>query len=56
MDLISLIVMLIVVGLILWLVQTYLPIDATIKRIIVIVVILFVIIWLIRALGINLTI
>jgi hypothetical protein len=50
MGLIDLIVVLIVVGVLLYLVQL-IPMDATIKRIIVIVVILFVVLWLLQALG-----
>lgn len=46
MSLISLVVLLIVVGVILWAVNTYLPIDPTIKKIINIVVIVVVCIWL----------
>jgi len=51
MSLISLIVTLIVVGVLLWLVQRYIPMDATIKRIITIVVIVAVCIWLLSLLG-----
>jgi len=46
MSLISLVVVLIVVGVLLWLVQRYIPMDATIKKIITIVVIVVVCIWL----------
>jgi hypothetical protein len=46
MSLISLIVVLIVVGVLLYLVQRYIPMDATIKQIITIVVIIVVCLWL----------
>ena len=48
----SLIITLIVIGVLLWLVTTYIPMDATIKRIIVVVVIICVVIWLMTAFGI----
>ena len=46
MSLISLVVILIVVGVLLYLVNVYIPMDAMIKRIINIVVIVAVCIWL----------
>ena len=53
MDLISVLVVLIVVGVILWLVQTYIPMPAPIKTIITVVVVLFLCIWLLRLFGIG---
>jgi hypothetical protein len=47
MDLIQLVVILIVVGVLLWLAETYIPMDAQIKRIMRIVVIVAVVLWLI---------
>lgn len=46
MPLISLVITLIVVGVLLWLVNAYIPMDANIKRILNIVVIVVVVIWL----------
>ena len=46
MSLISLVIVLIVVGVLLWLVNTYIPMDAMIKKIINIVVIIAVCLWL----------
>jgi hypothetical protein len=43
--------MLIVIGVILWVVNTYIPMDATIKKILNVVVVLFVIFWLLQAFG-----
>lgn len=51
MSLVSLVVALIVVGVLLWLVNTYIPMQATIKRIINIVVIVAVCIWLLSVFG-----
>jgi len=47
MDLISLVVTLIVVGVLLWLITTYIPLDATIRKIIIAVVVIAVVLWLI---------
>ena len=46
MSLISLVVVLIVVGVLLWLVNTYIPCDPKIKTIINIVVVIVVCVWL----------
>ncbi len=53
MDLISLVVILIVVGVLLWLVNTYIPMDGKIKNILNIVVVVVVVIWLL-SLFVNL--
>ncbi len=53
MDLISIIVVLVVVGVILWLVQTYIPMPAPIKTMITVVVVLFLCVWLLRLFGIG---
>src|ERR1039457_3506988 len=45
MSLISLILTLIVIGVLLWLINTYIPMDAKIKKIINIVVVVAVILW-----------
>lgn len=52
MSLITLIVVLVVVGVILWLVNTYIPMDAKIKQILNIVVIIVVVLWLLSVFGI----
>ena len=52
MSLISLVLTLIVVGVLLWLVNTYLPMDAKIKKILNIVVVICVVVWLLFAFGI----
>ena len=44
---------LIVVGVLLWLVNTYIPMDAKINRILDIVVVIAVVIWLLQAFGLN---
>ena len=52
MSLISLVVTLIVVGVLLWLVNAYIPMDGKIKKILNIVVVICVVIWLLYAFGI----
>lgn len=52
MSLITLVVILIVVGVLLWLVESYIPMDAQIKRIIQAVVIIAVVLWLLSVFGI----
>ena len=47
MDLISLIVILVVVGVILWLVNTYVPMQPQIKKILNVAVVIFVLLWLV---------
>ncbi|MEO7867041.1 MAG: Thivi_2564 family membrane protein [Candidatus Eisenbacteria bacterium] len=51
MPLMSLVVTLIVVGVLLWLVNTYIPMDGKIKRILNIVVVIAVVLWLLSAFG-----
>jgi len=52
MPLINLVVVLIVVGVLLWLVNTYIPMDRKIKQILNIVVVIVVVIWLLQVFGV----
>jgi hypothetical protein len=52
MDLISLVVTLIVVGVLLWLVNNYIPMDGQIKRLLNAVVVISTVIWLLNAFGV----
>ena len=52
MTLIGLIVTLAVVGVLLWLVNTYIPMEANIKKIINVVVIVVICLWLVTLFGI----
>ena len=52
MSLISLVVTLVVVGIVLWLINTYIPMDAKIKKILNIVVVICVVLWLLSAFGV----
>jgi hypothetical protein len=51
MSLISLVILLIVVGVLLWVVNTYIPMEPTIKKIINVVVIVVVCLWLLTVFG-----
>jgi hypothetical protein len=51
MSLITVIVTLIVVGVVLWLINTYIPMDGKIKGILNIVVVIAVIVWLLQSFG-----
>ena len=51
MSLLSIIIVLIVVGVLLWLVNTYIPMDSKIKSILNAVVVIIVVIWLLQAFG-----
>ena len=53
MDLIQILVVLIIVGVILWMVQTYIPMAPPIKTIITVVVVLILCLWLLRIFGIG---
>lgn len=52
MSLLSVALTLIVVGVLLWLVNAYIPMQGTIKRILNIVVVICVVIWLLHVFGI----
>ncbi len=51
MPLVQLVVILIVVGVLLWLVNSYIPMQGTIKRILNAVVVIAVVLWLLNAFG-----
>jgi hypothetical protein len=52
MSLISLILTLVVVGVLLWLINAYIPMDAKIKKILNIVVVICVVLWLLSVFGV----
>ncbi|HYV94569.1 MAG TPA: Thivi_2564 family membrane protein [Chitinophagales bacterium] len=52
MPILTIIIVLIVVGVILWLVNTYIPMQRTIKGILNAVVVIIVVIWLLQAFGV----
>lgn len=52
MSLINLVIVLVVVGVILYLINNYLPMDGKIKSILNFVVVIAVIVWLLQAFGV----
>jgi hypothetical protein len=52
MPIITLIVVLVVIGLLLWLVNTYIPLDPKIKNILNVVVVILVVLWLLQVFGV----
>jgi small-conductance mechanosensitive channel len=52
MPLIQLVIVLVVFGVILWAINTYIPMDATIKKILNVVVIIVVILFILSAFGV----
>jgi len=51
MPLITIVLVLICIGVLLWLVEAYIPMDATIKRIIQALVIIVTVIWILKVTG-----
>ena len=51
MPLLNVLILLVVVGVILWLVNTYIPMDGKIKNILNVVVVIIVVIWLLQVFG-----
>jgi hypothetical protein len=52
MSLITLVIVLVVVGVILWLINRFIPMQSTIKKILNVVVIVVVVLWLLSAFGV----
>ena len=52
MPLIQLVVTLVIVGMILWVINSYIPMQATIKKILNAVVVIVVILWLLNVFGV----
>lgn len=51
MPLLTILIVLVVAGVILWLVNTYIPMDGKIKSILNAVVVIIIVIWLLQAFG-----
>ena len=52
MPLINLIITLIVIGVLLWLINAYIPMDGKIKKILNVVVVICVVVWLLSVFGV----
>ena len=51
MDLLTVVIVLIVVGILLYLINNYIPMDGKIKKVLNIVTIIAVVLWLLKAFG-----
>jgi hypothetical protein len=51
MDLVQFVLIIIVVGVLLWLVNNYIPMDSKIKQILNIVVVIALILWILKVFG-----
>ena len=52
MPLLTILLVLIVVGVLLWLINSYIPMDSKIKSILNVVVVIAVVLWLLKAFGV----
>lgn len=52
MSLITILLVIVVVGVLLWLINSYIPMQPTIKKILNIVVVVIVVIWLLKVIGV----
>lgn len=52
MPIMTIVIALIVAGVVLWLINTYIPMDSKIKNILNAVVVIVVVIWLLQAFGV----
>lgn len=52
MPLLTVVLTLVVVGVVLWLINTYIPMQSTIKSILNVIVVIVVILWLLHGFGI----
>ena len=52
MSLVTIVISLIVVGVLLWLINTYIPMDGKIKKILNAVVVVVVVLWLLNVFGV----
>lgn len=52
MSILSILIVIIVVGVLLWLVNSYIPMDTKIKTILNVVIVIILIIWLLRVFGV----
>jgi len=52
MSLVTLVVVLVVVGFLLWAIQTFIPMDPKIKTLLQVVVVIIMLLWVLQGLGI----
>jgi len=51
MSLLTIILVLVIVGIILWAINSFIPMEANIKKLLNVVVVIFLVIWLLHAIG-----
>lgn len=51
MSILGILIFLVVLGVVLWLINAYIPMDPKIKTILNVVVVIFVVVWLLQVLG-----
>ena len=51
MSILTIILVIVIVGILLWLINSYIPMDQKIKTILNIVVVVFLVIWLLKVIG-----
>mgnify|MGYP001582446877 CR=1 FL=1 len=51
MNLLSVIIVLVIIGILMYLINAFIPMDSSIKRILNVVVIVFLVIWMMTAFG-----
>ena len=52
MSIITLIIVIVLVGLLMWAIERFIPMDVTIKRILQVVVVLVLVLWILQAFGV----
>lgn len=52
MSLVSLIVIIVLVGFLLWLIETFIPMNAKVKLLLQVVVVIVLLLWVLQALGV----
>jgi len=51
MSILTIIIVLVVIGVVLWLINSYIPMEAWVKKLLNIIAVIFIVIWLLKAFG-----
>lgn len=54
MDILTLLVVLVLVGLLLWVLTTYVPMPEPYRKAVIVIIVVLVIVWFVRQLGLSL--
>lgn len=52
MSILEIVIAIVVVGVVLWLINTYIPMDAKIKQLLNVVIVVILVVWLLKAFGV----